>query len=46
MRVAANGLIIEHQTSHGWQFVTVGSSFSCPIKGVPTLVARDLGVCR
>jgi ribosomal protein S14 len=45
LRVAANGVIIEHQTSHGWQFVTVGSSFSCPIKGVPTRVARDLGVC-
>jgi hypothetical protein len=45
MRVAANGVIIEHRTAHGWQFVTVGSSFQCPIKGVPTRVAHDLGVC-
>jgi hypothetical protein len=45
MRVAANGVIIEHRTARGWQFVTVGSGFRCPIKGVPTRVARDLGVC-
>ncbi len=45
MRVAANGVIIEHHTASGWQFVTVGSSFRCPIKGVPNRVARDLGVC-
>jgi hypothetical protein len=45
MRVAANGVIIEHHTAREWRFVTVGSSFTCPIKGVPTRVARDLGVC-
>ena len=45
MRVAANRVIIEHRTAHGWQFVTVGSSFQCPIKGVPSRVAPDLGVC-
>jgi len=45
LKVAANGVIIEHGTSRGWQLVTVGSSFSCPVKGVPTPVARDLGVC-
>jgi hypothetical protein len=45
MRVAANGVIIEHRTARGWRFVTVGSSFRCPIKGVPTRVGRDLGVC-
>ncbi|HJS95924.1 MAG TPA: hypothetical protein VJ741_16795 [Solirubrobacteraceae bacterium] len=44
-RVAANGVIIEHRTRHGWRLVTVGSSFTCPIKGVPGAVARDLGVC-
>jgi glucose/arabinose dehydrogenase len=44
-RVAANGVIIEHRTKGRWRFVTVGSSFQCPIKGVPTRVARDLGVC-
>jgi ribosomal protein S14 len=45
VRVAANGVIIEHRTTHGWRFVTAGSSFRCPIKGVPGAVARDLGVC-
>jgi hypothetical protein len=44
-RVAANGVIIEHRTAHGWRFVAVGSSFRCPIKGVPAAVASDLGVC-
>ncbi len=44
-RVAANGVIIEHRTAAGWKFVTVGSDFQCPIKGVPRRVARDLGVC-
>lgn len=45
MRVAANGVIIEHHTARGWQFVTVGSSFQCPIEDVPARVARDFGVC-
>ncbi len=44
-RVAADGVIIEHRASRGWKFVTVGSNFRCPIKGVPARVARDLGVC-
>jgi hypothetical protein len=44
-RVAANGVIIEHRKRGHWRFVTVGSSFQCPIKGVPSRVARDLGVC-
>jgi hypothetical protein len=45
MKVAANGVIVEYRTTRGWRLVTVGSEFSCPIKGVPTTVARDLGVC-
>jgi hypothetical protein len=44
-RVAANGVIIERRAARGWTFVTVGSSFHCPITGVPTRVARDLNVC-
>jgi hypothetical protein len=44
-RVAANGVIIEHRKHGRWRFVSVGSSFQCPIRGVPTRVARDLGVC-
>jgi hypothetical protein len=45
-KVAANGVTIEHRTAAGWRFVTVGSSFRCPIRHVPAAVARDLGVCR
>ncbi len=45
MRVAANGTIIEHRKGRQWRFVTVGSSLRCPINGVPSRVARDLGVC-
>jgi hypothetical protein len=45
LRVAANGVIIEHRTARGWRFVTVGSSFHCPINSVPTQVARDLNIC-
>ncbi len=44
-KVAANGVIIEHRGTPGWRFVTVGSSFRCPIRNVPARVARDLGVC-
>ena len=44
-RVAANGVIIEHKTAGRWKFVAAGSSFQCPIKGLPSRVARDLGVC-
>ncbi len=45
LRVAADGVIIEHKTTRGWTFVTVGSDLRCPIKGVPARVARDLKVC-
>jgi len=44
-RVAANGVIIEHRTTRGWRFVAVGTRFTCPIKGVPSAVARDFGLC-
>jgi hypothetical protein len=44
-RVAANGVIIEHRAARGWRFVTVGSSFMCPIKGVPAAVATDFRLC-
>ena len=45
MKVAANGVIIEHRTARGWRLVTVGSDLRCPIKGVPVAVGRDLRVC-
>jgi hypothetical protein len=45
IRVAANGVIIERCRRGEWHVVTVGSSFRCPMKGMPTRVARDLTVC-
>lgn len=45
-RVAANGVLVEHDSTKGWRFVTVGSSFSCPVKDIPMPVARDLGICH
>jgi hypothetical protein len=45
-RVAANGVLVERETSSGWRFVTVGSSFSCPVRGIPMSVAKDLGICH
>lgn len=45
-QVAANGVIVEMKTGASWQVVAAGSSFQCPIKNVPTTVARDLGVCH
>jgi ribosomal protein S14 len=44
-RVAANGVIVEHKSAHGWRLVAVGSALRCPIKGVPGAVARDLDLC-
>jgi hypothetical protein len=44
-RVAADGLVLMHRAAGGWRFVTDGSSFKCPIKGIPTKVGYDLKVC-
>ena len=44
-QVAGNGVIIEHRARSGWLLAAAGSSFECPVKAVPTKVARDLGVC-
>ncbi|MGH2861206.1 MAG: hypothetical protein ACRDLT_06815 [Solirubrobacteraceae bacterium] len=46
LEIAANGVVIEHQTGSSWHVVIAGSSFQCPIEAVPTPVARDLGVCH
>jgi hypothetical protein len=43
-RVAANGVLVDHDPARGWRLVTVGSSFSCPVKGIPMPVAKDLGI--
>ncbi len=45
-QVAANGVIVEMKKGTTWQVVAAGSSFQCPVKTVPTTVARDLGVCQ
>lgn len=44
-RVAANGVVLMRESAGGWGFITAGSSFKCPIKGVPTKVGYDLRVC-
>jgi hypothetical protein len=44
--VAANGVIVEQKRPSSWLLVAAGSSLQCPVKTVPTNVARDLGVCR
>ena len=46
LKVAANGVVIEHRGRSGWLLVAAGSSFACPIRSVPTPVARDLGLCH
>ena len=46
VKVAANGTVIERRARSGWLLVAAGSSFECPIRAVPTPVARDLGVCH
>jgi hypothetical protein len=45
LRVAANGVIVEHRVAAHWDFLTEGSSLQCPIKGLPTSVAHDLDIC-
>lgn len=40
----ANGISLFHRAHGHWRFITAGSSFSCPISGVPRGVARDLRV--
>ena len=41
----SKGVTIEHRKPRGWTFVSAGSSFQCPIKGLASRVARGLGVC-
>ncbi len=43
--LAANGVLLMHRVSGHWKYVAGGSDFRCPIRGVPTPVARDLRVC-
>lgn len=45
-KVASNGAIVEMKQGSAWQLVAAGSSIQCPVKAVPTAVARDLGVCH
>jgi hypothetical protein len=41
----ANGIMIMHYRDHRWRFVFAGSSYRCPIRGVPKRVGRDLKAC-
>ncbi len=41
-RLIANGISLFHRRNGHWQFVTAGSSFRCPVPGVPTRVFHDL----
>lgn len=43
-REVADGVSLFHRVHQHWRFVTAGSSFSCPIPGVPRRVARDLRI--
>jgi hypothetical protein len=45
MKVAANGVIVVHHVHAHWHYVTEGSAFDCPIAHMPTVVARDFGLC-
>jgi hypothetical protein len=41
----ADGIALFHWRHGRWHFVTAGSSFRCPIRGVPMRVAHDFKVC-
>jgi hypothetical protein len=45
MKVAADGVVLLHESAGSWHVIAVGSDLRCPIKGMPTKVGRDLGVC-
>jgi hypothetical protein len=40
----SNGIVILHHVRGRWHEVTDGSSFTCPVPGVPGSIARDLRV--
>jgi hypothetical protein len=43
---AFDGVNVLHRTSGThWKVKFEGSSYACPVKGIPTRVQRDLGVC-
>jgi hypothetical protein len=48
-RFARRGVLVFHRAGRRWQFVAAGRDFhafgGCPIKGVPTGVARRLRLC-
>ena len=43
-KFGSDGVVIVHQTSGRWHFVTAGSDFDCPIRHVPVAVVRDLRI--
>ena len=44
----ANGVVTVHQVAGRWKVTheNSGYPFVCPIRGIPTAVARDLKLCR
>lgn len=44
MKYAGDGVIVLHRVQGTWHVATEGSSFSCPIPGVPAAVAHDLRI--
>lgn len=43
-RWAADGVVIFKRRRGHWRFVTSGSSFDCPVPGIPRKVAKDLDI--
>lgn len=45
-RWAADGVSVIRRGGHGrWRVAFEGSSYACPVRGIPRTVQRDLGVC-
>jgi hypothetical protein len=41
-RWGSNGIVILHRSGTHWRIVAEGSSFRCPVRGVPNPIERDL----
>jgi hypothetical protein len=42
VRWGSNGIVLMHSSHKHWHVVTEGSSFRCPVRGVPNRIERDL----
>ena len=42
-----NGVNVYRNTSaNNWKLVFAGSSYKCPVRGIPRQVQRDLAICK